>query len=41
MIGSAAALEAIKAGTDPAEIAAAWQPALDRFKTMRAKYLLY
>lgn len=36
-----AMLDRIKAGEDPRRIAAAWQPALNRFKARRARYLLY
>jgi len=31
----------IKAGRDPRAIAVSWQADLDRFKTRRARYLLY
>lgn len=31
----------IAAGMTPAAIKASWQPALDRFKTLRSRYLLY
>ena len=34
-------LDQIKAGMDPRRIAAGWQPALNRFKVRRARYLLY
>jgi uncharacterized protein YbbC (DUF1343 family) len=34
-------LDQIKSGIDPRRIAAAWQPALTRFKARRARYLLY
>lgn len=36
-----ASLEAIDAGEDPRRIAEDWQDEIDRFKTIRAKYLLY
>jgi len=32
---------AVQAGTPPAAIVASWQPALDAFNKIRAKYLLY
>jgi uncharacterized protein YbbC (DUF1343 family) len=41
LLGSRAALQAVKDGLDPHEIAAAWQPGLDRFLLTRARYLLY
>jgi uncharacterized protein YbbC (DUF1343 family) len=41
LLGSRAALQALKDGLDPHEIAAAWQPGLDRFLLTRARYLLY
>jgi uncharacterized protein YbbC (DUF1343 family) len=41
LLGSRAALQAIKDGRDPAAVAADWQPALDRFRETRAQYLLY
>ena len=41
LIGSQAVLQAIKEGDDPRSIAAAWQPALDDFRRLRAAYLLY
>ncbi|MFZ0744138.1 MAG: serine hydrolase [Terracidiphilus sp.] len=34
-------LEAVDAGEDPRRIAETWQDAIDRFETVRAKYLLY
>jgi uncharacterized protein YbbC (DUF1343 family) len=36
-----AALDALAAGQDPRRIAEDWQDALEDFKTLRAKYLLY
>jgi uncharacterized protein YbbC (DUF1343 family) len=41
LIGSQAVLQAIKEGDEPRSIAAAWQPALDDFRRLRAAYLLY
>ncbi len=41
MIGSRAVIAAIKAGKDPTRIRQSWQPDLDRFLALRAKYLLY
>jgi uncharacterized protein YbbC (DUF1343 family) len=41
MIGSRASLDAVKAQTDPREIARSWTPNLDDFRTRREKYLLY
>ncbi len=41
LIGSRAALQAIKDGQDPEAIAASWRPQLDAFHRMRARYLLY
>ena len=41
MIGSRASLDAIKAQTDPREIAGSWTPNLDDFRVRREKYLLY
>jgi uncharacterized protein YbbC (DUF1343 family) len=41
MIGSRQVLQAIKTGDDPQDIKRRWQPGLDRFKRLRAKYLLY
>jgi uncharacterized protein YbbC (DUF1343 family)/CubicO group peptidase (beta-lactamase class C family) len=41
LIGSRAALQAIREGQDPQSIAAAWQPPLDEFRRLRATYLLY
>ncbi len=41
LIGSRAALQGIREGLDPEAIAAAWQPQLDEFRRMRARYLLY
>ena len=41
MIGSQRTLDELKSGDDPKQIAAEWQPQLDRFHILRAKYLLY
>ena len=36
-----ASLDAVMAGEDPRRIAEDWQDELDKFKVLRAKYLLY
>jgi uncharacterized protein YbbC (DUF1343 family)/CubicO group peptidase (beta-lactamase class C family) len=41
MLGSHRALEQIKAGDDPKVIGNEWQTSLDKFRLLRAKYLLY
>jgi uncharacterized protein YbbC (DUF1343 family)/CubicO group peptidase (beta-lactamase class C family) len=41
LFGSAAGLERIKAGDDPAVIAASWSAGEARWRLLRAKYLLY
>jgi uncharacterized protein YbbC (DUF1343 family)/CubicO group peptidase (beta-lactamase class C family) len=41
MIGSRQVLQAIKQGDDPRDIQRQWQPGLDNFSRLRAKYLLY
>jgi hypothetical protein len=41
MIGSRQVLQAIKNGDDPQVIQRRWQPGLDAFCRLRAKYLLY
>jgi hypothetical protein len=41
LLGSRAALQAIKEGQDPRAVAAAWQAGLERFHLTRAQYLLY
>jgi hypothetical protein len=38
---SAQAREALDAGTPAAEVAAAWQPDLQRFRARRERYFLY
>jgi uncharacterized protein YbbC (DUF1343 family) len=41
LIGARWVLEAIEAGKDPRRIVSEWQDALEEFRTLRAKYLLY
>jgi uncharacterized protein YbbC (DUF1343 family) len=41
MVGSRAVLARIRNGDDPGAIAASWQPELNAFRQIRAKYLLY
>jgi len=41
MIGSQEVLQAVKEGDDPRDICRRWQPALDAFRRVRARYLLY
>jgi uncharacterized protein YbbC (DUF1343 family)/CubicO group peptidase (beta-lactamase class C family) len=41
LIGARWVLEAIKAGKDPRRIVYEWQDALEQFRILRAKYLLY
>jgi uncharacterized protein YbbC (DUF1343 family) len=41
LAGSASLKQQIKAGLPEEQIRASWQPELSKFKTMRAKYLLY
>jgi hypothetical protein len=41
LLGSRAILNEIKEGRDPMVIALQWQAALDRFRRLRFKYLLY
>jgi uncharacterized protein YbbC (DUF1343 family)/CubicO group peptidase (beta-lactamase class C family) len=41
LIGARWVLEAIEAGKDPRRIASEWQDALEQFRALRAKYLLY
>jgi uncharacterized protein YbbC (DUF1343 family)/CubicO group peptidase (beta-lactamase class C family) len=41
MIGSREVLRAIKSGADPQAIRQQWQPGLERFRRLRARYLLY
>jgi uncharacterized protein YbbC (DUF1343 family)/CubicO group peptidase (beta-lactamase class C family) len=41
LLGSARALEQIKKGDAPSRIVEAWEPELEAFRKLRAKYLLY
>jgi uncharacterized protein YbbC (DUF1343 family) len=41
MVGSRRTLEEIKSGVDPKQIVAQWQPELENFRILRARYLLY
>lgn len=41
MVGSRRTLDEIKSGVDPKQIVAGWQPELENFRIMRARYLLY
>jgi uncharacterized protein YbbC (DUF1343 family) len=41
LIGARWVVQAIAPGQDPAAIALRWQDALDEFRKLRAKYLLY
>jgi uncharacterized protein YbbC (DUF1343 family) len=41
LLGSARVLERIKAGEDPARIAASWATDEGRWRLLRAKYLIY
>ena len=41
LIANAATMAALEKGTDPYDIAAAWQPGLAAFSAIRAKYLIY
>jgi hypothetical protein len=41
LFGSAVTLSRIRAGADPSAIAASWAPDESRWRTLRAKYLLY
>ena len=41
MVGSRRTLEEIKSGVDPRQIVADWQPELENFRILRARYLLY
>jgi uncharacterized protein YbbC (DUF1343 family) len=41
LIGNQATVDALAHGESPAKIIKSWTPALDNFRTMRAKYLLY
>jgi hypothetical protein len=41
MIGCREVVRAIKCGEDPSAIRQSWTPGLDRFRRLRARYLLY
>ncbi|HYL57525.1 MAG TPA: exo-beta-N-acetylmuramidase NamZ domain-containing protein, partial [Candidatus Acidoferrales bacterium] len=41
MVGSRQTLEQIRSGVDPRQVVASWQPELEKFRIMRARYLLY
>jgi uncharacterized protein YbbC (DUF1343 family)/CubicO group peptidase (beta-lactamase class C family) len=41
LLGARSVLQAIQAGKDPRRIVFEWQDALQQFRTLRAKYLLY
>ena len=41
LLGSQSTIDQIERGVPPVEIEAGWAPDLSRFRTMRAKYLLY
>jgi uncharacterized protein YbbC (DUF1343 family) len=41
LLGNQATVDALARGVSPAKIIKSWTPALDNFRTMRAKYLLY
>jgi uncharacterized protein YbbC (DUF1343 family)/CubicO group peptidase (beta-lactamase class C family) len=41
MFGAPEVLDAVKKGQDPQDIRRQWQASLDRFRLLRAKYLLY
>ena len=41
LIGSKAVIAALQAGKDPAEIEKEFRPGLEKFLTLREKYLLY
>jgi uncharacterized protein YbbC (DUF1343 family) len=41
LLGSQATVDRLASGDDPKEIEAGWASDLDRFRTMREKYLLY
>jgi hypothetical protein len=41
MIGSRQVIQAIRNGDDPKVIQRRWQPGLEAFRRLRAKYLLY
>jgi uncharacterized protein YbbC (DUF1343 family)/CubicO group peptidase (beta-lactamase class C family) len=41
LLGSRAAVQALKDGEDPRAVAAGWQPSLEEFMRVREKYLMY
>jgi uncharacterized protein YbbC (DUF1343 family) len=41
LLGSSRTMSRLRAGDDPKDIVEAWQPELEDFKQLRAKYLLY
>ncbi len=41
LIGSPPVFDALKSGQDPRALVALWMPDLDKFRALRAKYLLY
>jgi hypothetical protein len=41
LLGSRSAVDGLARGEDPKEIEAGWAADLDKFRTMREKYLLY
>jgi len=41
LIGNQATVEALERGESPAKIIKSWTPSLEKFRAMRAKYLLY
>jgi hypothetical protein len=41
LLGSRQALDRVKAGEDPARVAAGWAAAEARWRQLRAKYLIY
>lgn len=41
MVGSRRTLEEVKSGVEPNQIVADWQPELENFRILRARYLLY
>lgn len=41
LIGNQATIDALARGESPAKVIKSWTPALDKFRTMRSKYLLY
>jgi Protein of unknown function (DUF1343) len=41
LVGSKDVLDALKSGRDAKAVAIEWQDAIERFKEIRAKYLIY